>query len=67
MRFFVTLVIGFQPLTNTRKNSVLDVTVVLDPPLVTVSTTFKCLKVHPRPHPCPTDLTELLPLQYLSR
>ena len=34
MKFFVTFVNGFQLLTNVTKKSILDITGVLDPPLI---------------------------------
>ena len=37
---FVTLINGFQPLTNVRKNSILDVKEVLDPHLQSYLTTY---------------------------
>ena len=36
MKFFVTLVNGFQPLTNVTKNSMLDLAGVLETPLIII-------------------------------
>lgn len=37
---FLTLANGLHLLTNARKNSILDITVVLDPPLILIDTVY---------------------------